>query len=181
MKKELSKQEETRRLREKMERWEKYIIFTLADEEYCINILKICEVIMAKPFTRIPHAPHFIKGVINLRGSIIPIMDFRLRLGMKDISYTDRTCFIIVNAGKMVTGIAVDSVAGVLNIRGKDIEDAPLPDGNVKPDYILGMAKSEEEEKVRIIVNVDGMLSLKEKDVLKYHLNENEAGLSANS
>ena len=107
----------------------KYLTFSLAQEEYGIGILKIREIIGMMPVTSVPRTPGFVKGVINLRGKVIPVVDLRLRFGMAAIDYTERTCIIVVEiegqAGTVQTGIAVDAVSEVLNIKGEEIEDAP--------------------------------------------------------
>ncbi|MDY6842623.1 MAG: chemotaxis protein CheW, partial [Thermodesulfobacteriota bacterium] len=107
----------------------KYLTFTLAEEEYGISILKIKEIIGMMPITFVPQTPEFVKGVINLRGKVIPVVDLRLRFGMESIDYTERTCIIVVEiegqADTVLTGIVVDSVSEVLNIKGEDIEDTP--------------------------------------------------------
>jgi purine-binding chemotaxis protein CheW len=104
----------------------KYLTFTLADEEYGIGILKIREIIGMMPITTIPQTPQFVKGVINLRGKVIPIIDLRQKFGMESIDYTDRTCIIVVEidgtVGNVQIGIVVDSVSEVLNIKKEDIE-----------------------------------------------------------
>ncbi|MBN2124837.1 MAG: purine-binding chemotaxis protein CheW, partial [Deltaproteobacteria bacterium] len=107
----------------------KYLTFTLDNREYGIGILKIKEIIGMMPITPVPRTPDFVKGVINLRGKVIPVLDLRLRFGMESMEYSDRTCIIVVEiagkAGRVMIGIVVDSVSEVLNIKGEDIEDAP--------------------------------------------------------
>ncbi|MBI9075498.1 MAG: purine-binding chemotaxis protein CheW, partial [Desulfatibacillum sp.] len=123
----------------------KYLTFTLAGEEYGIGILKIREIIGIMPVTTVPQTPDFVKGVINLRGKVIPIVDLRLRFGIHAMDYTERTCIIVVeiqsDAGKIQIGIVVDSVSEVLNIRGEDIEPTPTFGAKLNTDFILGMAK----------------------------------------
>ena len=103
----------------------KYLTFTLAQEEYGIGILKIKEIIGMMPITTVPQTPDFVKGVINLRGKVIPVMDLRLRFGMEGIEYNERTCIIVVeiegSTGLLQIGIVVDSVSEVLNIKAEDI------------------------------------------------------------
>ena len=107
----------------------KYLTFALADEEYGISILKVKEIIGMMPITTVPQTPEFVKGVINLRGKVISVMDLRLKFGMDEIEYTERTCIIVVEiAGAsnntILIGIVVDSVSEVLNIKSDDTEDA---------------------------------------------------------
>ena len=107
----------------------KYLTFSLAGEEYGIGILKVREIIGMMPITPVPETPQFVKGVINLRGKVIPVIDLRLRFGLTEIDYTERTCIIVVEiqgeAAALPMGIVVDAVSEVLNIRGEDIEDTP--------------------------------------------------------
>ena len=143
------------------EREGKYLTFTLAEEEYGIGILKIKEIIGMMPITSVPQTPEFVKGVINLRGKVIPVIDLRLRFDMGEIDYTERTCIIVVEiegqAGTVMIGIVVDSVSEVLNIKGKDIEDTPTFGAKLNTDYILGMAKM--EGGVKILLDIDRVLS----------------------
>ena len=142
----------------------KYLTFALADEEYGISILKVKEIIGMMPITTVPQTPEFVKGVINLRGKVIPVMDLRLKFGMDEIEYTERTCIIVVEiegqAGIVLIGIVVDAVSEVLNIRGEDIEDTPTFGTNLNTDYILGMAKM--EGGVKILLDIGKVLSEEE-------------------
>ena len=119
----------------------KYLTFTLASEDYGIGILKIKEIIGMMPITSIPQSPDFVKGVINLRGKVIPVLDLRLRFGMESMDYTERTCIIVVEmagqSGDVVIGIVVDSVSEVLNIRADDIEETPSFGTRLDTEYIL--------------------------------------------
>ena len=147
----------------------KYLTFTLADEEYGIGILKIREIIGMMPITSVPQTPPFVKGVINLRGKVIPVLDLRLRFGMQEIEYTERTCIIVVEitggAGTIQIGSVVDSVSEVLNIRGEDIENTPTFGTRLDTDYILGMAKM--EGGVKILLDIDRVLSAEEVAALE--------------
>lgn len=139
----------------------KYLTFSLADEEYGIGILKIKEIIGMMPVTTVPQTPDFVKGVINLRGKVIPVMDLRLRFSIESIDYTERTCIIVVEIeganGSIQIGIVVDSVSEVLNINGEDIEDTPTFGSKLNTEYILGMAKM--EGGVKILLDIDRVLS----------------------
>ncbi|OQX27830.1 MAG: chemotaxis protein CheW [Desulfobacteraceae bacterium IS3] len=147
----------------------KYLTFALADEEYGIGILKIKEIIGMMPITFVPQTPKFVKGVVNLRGKVIPVIDLRLRFGMKSIDYNDRTCIIVVEiageTGKVMIGIVVDTVSEVLNIKGEDIEDTPGFGTKLATDYILGMAKT--EGSVKILLDIDRVLKSEEISLLK--------------
>ncbi|MBI5593188.1 MAG: purine-binding chemotaxis protein CheW [Deltaproteobacteria bacterium] len=147
----------------------KYLTFTLAGEEYGIGILKIREIIGMMPITSVPQAPDFVKGVINLRGRVIPVIDLRLRFGMPAMDYTERTCIIVVQidlqAAILNIGIVVDSVTEVLNIAGGSIEDAPAFGTQLNTDYIRGMAKI--EGGVKILLNIDKVLTENEIGLLE--------------
>ena len=148
---------------------EKYLTFSLVGEEYGIGILKIKEIIGMMPITTVPQTPKFVKGVINLRGKVIPVIDLRLRFGMEAIDYTERTCIIVVEiegiAGTVQIGIVVDAVSEVLNIKGDDIEDTPTFGTKLNTDYILGMAKM--EGGVKILLDIDRVLSREEIGALE--------------
>ena len=139
----------------------KYLTFSLAEEEYGIGILKIKEIIGMMPITSVPQTPEFVKGVINLRGKVIPVMDLRLRFGMGEIEYTERTCIIVVEiegqTGTVMIGIVVDSVSEVLNIKGDDIAETPTFGTELNTEYILGMAKM--GGGVKILLDIDRVLS----------------------
>jgi purine-binding chemotaxis protein CheW len=151
------------------EREGKYLTFTLAEEEYGIGILKIKEIIGMLPITSVPQTPDFVKGVINLRGKVIPVIDLRLRFGMGEIDYTERTCIIVVEidgqAGTVLIGIVVDSVSEVLNVKGEDVEDTPTFGTQLDTEYILGMAKM--EGGVKILLDIDRVLSTEEVAALE--------------
>jgi purine-binding chemotaxis protein CheW len=142
------------------EREGKYLTFSMAEEEYGIGILKIREIIGMMPITAVPRTPEFVKGVINLRGKVIPVVDLRLRFEMESIDYTERTCIIVVEiagpAGIVQIGIVVDSVSEVLNIKREDIEDTPAFGTKLNTEYILGMAKM--EGGVKILLDIDSVL-----------------------
>lgn len=138
----------------------KYLTFRLDNEEYGIGILKIKEIIGMMPITMVPQTPEFVKGVINLRGKVIPVVDLRLMFGMSSVDHTERTCIIVVEVGgdtaQLVVGIVVDAVSEVLNIRAEDIEEAPSMCTSVDKDYILGMAKT--GGGVKILLDIDRVL-----------------------
>ncbi|MBU2550379.1 MAG: chemotaxis protein CheW [Proteobacteria bacterium] len=146
----------------------KYLTFTLADEEYGIGILKVREIIGMMPITSVPQTPSFVKGVINLRGKVIPVVDLRLKFGMAELDYTERTSIIVVEvrgqSGDIPIGIVVDAVSEVVNIKGEDIEDTPTFGSRLDTDYILGMAKI--EGGVKILLDIDRVLSSEEINAL---------------
>jgi len=146
----------------------KYLTFCLANEEYGIGILKIKEIIGMMPITSVPRTPEFVKGVINLRGKVIPVIDLRRRFGMESMDYTERTCIIVVeiagSSGNVTIGVVVDSVSEVLYIRSGDIEDTPTFGTRLNTDYILGMAKM--GKSVKILLDIDRVLGSGEISLL---------------
>jgi len=141
----------------------------LASEEYGIGILKIREIIGMMPITTVPQTPGFVKGVINLRGKVIPVIDLRRRFGMDAIDYTERTCIIVVeiegSAGTVQIGIVVDAVSEVLNVNAEDVEETPTFGAELNTDYILGMAKM--EGGVKILLDIDKVLNAEEITTLE--------------
>jgi purine-binding chemotaxis protein CheW len=139
----------------------KYLTFALAHEEYGLEILKVREIIGYMAITAVPQTPHYIKGVINLRGQVIPVVDLRAKFGMETAEITEQTCIIVVEitqtGRKFNTGIVVDRVQEVLDIAGKDIEESPQFGGSVDTDFILGMAKI--SESVKILLDIDRVLA----------------------
>lgn len=139
----------------------KYLTFSLESEEYGIGILKVKEIIGMLPITSVPRTPEFVKGVINLRGKVIPVIDLRSKFDMKSISYNDRTCIIVVEIdaaqSTVLIGIVVDTVSEVLNIKEDEIEETPAFGTKLDTRYILGMAK--QDGGVKILLNIDKVLS----------------------
>lgn len=140
----------------------KHLTFNLDNEGYGISILKIKEIIGLMAITSVPQTPPYMKGVINLRGQVIPIIDLRLRFGMEAADYTERTCIIVMeidstNGGCFPTGIVVDSVSEVLNIKAEDIDPPPrLSTVSGATSFIQGMAKI--NDKVEILLDINHIL-----------------------
>jgi purine-binding chemotaxis protein CheW len=142
----------------------KYLVFELGREEFGIRVLKVREIMGIQDITAVPQTPAHVKGVINLRGKVIPVVDLRLKFGLPEQEYTQRTCIIVVQVrgdeGPMLMGIVVDGVAEVLNLAVADIEDTPdFGDGTATP-YLLGMAKV--KGKVKILLEIDRVLTSQE-------------------
>jgi purine-binding chemotaxis protein CheW len=135
----------------------KYLTFVLAEEEYGLEILKVREIIGMMDITAVPRTPDFVKGVINLRGKVIPVVDLRLKFGMSEVERTEETCVIVVNVGDVEMGIIVDKVSEVLDIVAEDIEDSPAFGADVDTNFILGMGKS--NDRVTILLDIDKVLS----------------------
>ena len=138
----------------------KYLTFALDNEEYGLEILKVREIIGYMQITAVPQTPAHVKGVINLRGQVIPVVDLRLKFGMNAAEVTEETCIIVVEIHqadqKYQTGIVVDHVQEVLDIAGENIEDAPQFGANVDTHFILGMGKV--NGAVKILLDIDKVL-----------------------
>jgi purine-binding chemotaxis protein CheW len=152
-----SAKEMTQAVKAMNDREGKYLTFSLAGEEYGIGILKVKEIIGMMPITTVPRTPGFVKGVINLRGKVIPVVSLRLKFGMEETNYTERTCIIVVEtagqSGPVLIGIVVDAVSEVLNIKAEDLEDPPAFGAKMDTDYILGMAKMNGGVKILLDIN----------------------------
>jgi len=139
----------------------KYLTFALAHEEYGLEILKVREIIGYMEITAVPQTPDHVKGVINLRGQVIPVIDLRAKFGMDTTDVTEETCIIVVEITqgnhKFNTGIVVDHVQEVLDIAGQDIEEAPQFGAAVNTDFILGMGKI--GDSVKILLDIDKVLA----------------------
>jgi purine-binding chemotaxis protein CheW len=142
----------------------KYLSFLLAGEEFAIRILYVREIIGLLDITSVPQTPSYVKGVINLRGKVIPVIDLRLKLRLPEMDPTQRTCIIVVemqSAGVTLhTGIIVDAVCEVLNLHPDDIEDSPNFGDGAAESYLLGMAKI--KGKVKILIDINRLLSARE-------------------
>jgi len=135
----------------------KYLTFALGNEEYGLEILKVREINGYMDITAVPQTPHHVKGVINLRGQVIPVIDLRAKFGMDTAEITEKTCIIVVEANqngrKFSTGVVVDRVQEVLDIDGESIEDAPQFGATVDTSFILGMGKIGESVKILLDIN----------------------------
>jgi purine-binding chemotaxis protein CheW len=135
----------------------KYLTFFLANEEYGLEILKVQEIIGMMEITVVPGTPEFVRGVINLRGKVIPVMDLRLKFGMPSVAPTDETCIIVIQIEGVQMGVVVDRVSEVLDIPGRDIEDTPSFGAEVDSSYILGIGKC--EGTVKLLLDIDDVLA----------------------
>ena len=139
----------------------KYLTFALANEEYGLEILKVREIFGYMEITAVPQTPHYVMGVINLRGQVIPVIDLRAKFGMDTTDVTEQTCIIVVeitqNQQKFDTGIVVDHVSEVLDIPGENIEATPQFGSSVNTDFILGMGKI--GDTVKILLDIDKVMA----------------------
>lgn len=133
----------------------KYLTFSLAGEEYGLEILKVREIIGIMDITSVPQVPPEVKGVINLRGKVIPVIDLRLKFGMEAAQYTDQTCIVVVDVGTLV-GVIVDTVQEVLDIDESQIDPPPALGAAVDTSFILGMGKVKDD--VKILLDIDKVL-----------------------
>lgn len=139
----------------------KYLVFHLGREEFGVHVLKVREIMGLQDITAVPQMPPYVKGVINLRGKVIPVIDLRAKFGLEQTDYTQRTCIVVVEvrheAGAMQMGAIVDGVSEVLTLQGDEIEDTPEFGDDMQVPYILGMAKV--KGKVKMLLDIDGVLS----------------------
>ncbi len=142
-----------------------FVTFCLGDEEYGIEILKVQEIIGLSSITRVPHLPDFIKGVINLRGIVVPVIDLRARFELAMAEYTDRTCIIILKVDDRIFGIIVDTVSEVISISQDNIQPTPSFGSRIRTEFIKGMGKI--GERLVILLDVERLLSDEELKQLK--------------
>ena len=138
-----------------------YLTFNLAGEEYAVGILQIREIITYGTLTKVPHTPPSIRGVINLRGNVVPVVDLGRKFGLTASPVTDRTCIVIVeaniNENRTVTGVIADSVSQVISMSDNDILPAPAFGTRVRIDFLRGMGKS--GDKFVLVLDIDKVLS----------------------
>jgi purine-binding chemotaxis protein CheW len=142
----------------------KYLTLFLGHEEYGLEVTKVQEIIRMLPITRVPRAPSFIRGVVNLRGRIVPVLELRTRLGMESVAEVRETCIVVVQSGDLTMGIIVDQVRDVLDIQADEIHDVPDFGVSVDTGYLCGLARR--EQRVVLLLEVDRVLTSGESDVL---------------
>jgi purine-binding chemotaxis protein CheW len=142
----------------------KYLTFKLAEEEYGLEILKVQEIIRMQTVTRVPRTPEYVRGVINLRGKVIPVIDLRCKFGMETQEDTDKTCIIVVQVSctdhKIVMGVIIDEVREVLDIGASSIEETPSFGTSINTDFITGIGKV--GETVKMLLDIDKVLTVSE-------------------
>jgi purine-binding chemotaxis protein CheW len=147
----------------------KYLTFSLGKETYGIEILKVQEIIEMVDVTHVPRTPEFVKGVINLRGRVIPVVDLRLKFGMEKKEVSRQTCIVVVYVqsgdSRLTMGMMVDAVSEVLDIAGDSVAPAPDFGSQVDTEFLLGMARS--EGAVRMLLDIDKVLSTRELSIVK--------------
>ncbi len=139
------------------QRTSEYLTFRLGGEEYGIDILKVQEIRGYERPTRIANAPEFIRGVINLRGDIVPIVDLRIKFNLGEAQYNETTVVIILNVGERVVGVVVDSVSDVLELASDQIREAPEMSGGVDASYIVGLGTI--DDRMLIMIDIEKLVS----------------------
>lgn len=142
-----------------------FLIFSLGDEEYAIDILKVQEIRGYENVTRIANAPEFIKGVTNLRGVIVPIVDLRLRFALENAEYNSQTVVIVVNVGQRVIGIVVDSVSDVMALLPEQIKPAPEFGATLSADYLSGLGSV--GDRMLVLVDIERLLTSEEMALME--------------
>jgi purine-binding chemotaxis protein CheW len=142
----------------------KYLTFRLGAEEFGVRVDKVREIMGVQEITAVPQTPVYLKGVINLRGKVVPVVDLRLKFGLPEAEYTQRTCIVVVQvaaeSGSVQVGLVVDAVSEVVNLAGTDIENTPDFGEKLSTPFILGMAKL--KGKVKILLDIDRVVSARE-------------------
>ena len=143
-----------------------FLIFSLGEEEYAIDILKVQEIRGYENVTRIANAPAFIKGVTNLRGVIVPIVDLRLRFALENAEYNSQTVVIVVNVGQRVIGIVVDSVSDVMALLPEQIKPAPEFGATLSADYLSGLGSV--GDRMLVLVDIERLLTSEEMALVEH-------------
>jgi len=159
----LAQEQENLAAKSTLDKVGKYLTLSLGEREFGIDISRIREIIGIVPIRTIPSMPKAVRGVINLRGSVISVVDLRLKLHMPEIEYNERSCIIVLEIqgenGPDAIGVVVDSVSEVANIKAEDIEEAPKTGLDMNTDHILAMAKTPNNENVKILLDIDKVLT----------------------
>ena len=158
-----SVENQNKETKEQVDRSGRYLTFLLGDQSYGISVLKVREIIQIQPITKVPRTPDYMKGVINLRGKVIPVADLRIRFGFNSAAVDERTCIVVVllelpDGREALTGLIVDAVEEVMQIGNEVIEDAPgFSDSTVSVEYMSGMAKV--GDSVKMLLDIDRVIS----------------------
>jgi purine-binding chemotaxis protein CheW len=147
----------------------KYLTFKVSEEEYGLEILKVQEIIQMQTVTKVPKTPDYVRGVINLRGKVIPVVDLRKKFGLSASVDTEKTCIIVVqisnDESKVTTGIIIDEVKEVLDIKSENIEETPSFGASINTEFILGMGKI--GTSVKILLDIDKVMSTQDINSLQ--------------
>jgi len=151
---------------EQTEQLDEYLTFYLADEEYGVDILRVQELRGWESVTRVPSSPDYVKGVVNLRGAIVPIIDLRTRFNLPQAEYTATTVVVVLSVqsfesdNEKIMGVVVDAISDVVNAKTSDIQATPEFDSSIEIEYIKGLAAS--DDKMIMLVDVDKLLDIKQ-------------------
>ena len=140
------------------------VTFSIGEEEFGVDILKVQEIIRIMEITKVPKAPQFVEGVINLRGNVIPVIDLRKRFGLETRDHDSQTRIIVIEINKMIVGFVVDSVSEVLRIPQNTVEPPPPVVSGLESEYISGVGKL--EDRLLIMLDLDRLLSSEEQEEL---------------
>jgi purine-binding chemotaxis protein CheW len=139
---------------------QQYVSFRVENEEFGVGIQQVQEIIWLPNITKVPRAPHFVEGIINLRGSVLPVIDMRKRFGIPEAPHTDSTSIVVVDVGSRKTGVIVDSVSEVLRISQDAIEPPPPVVAGVDASFVQGVGKLQGGQRMLIILDLARVLSL---------------------
>lgn len=142
------------------------VTFSIGEEEFGVDILKVQEIIRTMEITKVPRAPAFVEGVINLRGKVIPIIDLRRRFGLQSRNHDKHTRIIVIEISNMIVGFVVDSVSEVLRIPANTVEPPPPVVAGLESEYISGVGKL--EDRLLILLDLDRLLSGEERSMLHH-------------
>jgi purine-binding chemotaxis protein CheW len=142
-----------------------YLAFSLGGEEYVVDILKVQEIRTYEGVTRIANVPAFIKGVMNLRGTVVPVVDLRIRFNVGKAEYDATTIVIVMNIGQRTIGVVVDGVSDVVVLKPSDLRAAPEIAGVLRAEYLQGVAIL--DKRLLIVVDIDGLMSSREMGLLE--------------
>ncbi|HPB80860.1 MAG TPA: chemotaxis protein CheW [Spirochaetota bacterium] len=171
--KEIKTMDKRKQTEAEIEEMEQYVTFTIGNEVYGVEVLKVQEIIGMTQITHMPNSMRFMKGVINLRGSVVPVVDMRLKLEMEEQEYTKFTVILIIEVKGTLVGIIVDAVSDVVGLPLSSIQETPHFSANIDTDYIKGIAKKAEQ--LIIVLDVDKILSSEELERLDKSRDENLA------
>ncbi len=143
---------------------QEYLSFVLGDAHYCIDILKVQEIRTYEAPTRIANTPAFIKGVMNLRGNIVPIIDLRVKFGLPEQRYDTQTVVIVLNIAKRTVGVVVDGVSDVINVPASEIKPPPELGGALDTQYLQGLATVNGQ--MMIIIDIERLMTSRDMSIM---------------
>ena len=148
----------------------KYLTFSLGEEHYGLPIKPINDIIELQDYTEIPQTADYVRGVINLRGTVIPVIDLREKFGLPTTEYDEKTCIVVVNIENIQTGLIIDRVEEVREFSDKEIDPSPKMSSEIQVEFIAGIGKKEEE--VYILLDIDRIIKKEELDEIKENIDD---------